>query len=100
MNRLFGSDMRFGVFHFPRRRMRVPLAPEGGSMHPRGDQAGRRAMALDEGVELESVKKPLGEAGDILGLWQDDDGRVGLTFASDLKPEGWKASLWAATLES
>ena len=36
-------------------------------------------MALDEGVELESVKKPLGEAGDILGLWQDDDGSVGLT---------------------
>src|SRR5207249_11464105 len=32
----------------------------------RGDQRGRRAMALDEGVELESVKKPLSEAGDIL----------------------------------
>ena len=56
-------------------------------------------MALDEGVELESVKKPLGEAGDILGLWQDDDGSVGLTFASDLKPEAWKAILSEAVFE-
>jgi hypothetical protein len=56
-------------------------------------------MALDEGVELESVKKPLGEAGDIMGLWQDDDGSVGLTFASDLKPEAWKAILSEAVFE-
>ena len=56
-------------------------------------------MALDEGVELESVKKPLGEAGDILGLWQDEDGSVGLTFASDLKPEAWKAILQEAIFE-
>ena len=56
-------------------------------------------MALDEGVELESVKKPLGEAGDILGLWQDEDGSVGLTFASDLKPESWKAILSEAIFE-
>jgi hypothetical protein len=56
-------------------------------------------MALDEGVELESVKKPLGEPGDILGLWQDDDGSVGLTFASDLKPEAWKAILQEAIFE-
>ena len=40
-------------------------------------------MALDEGVELESVKKPLGEAGDILGLWQDDESDHYETSASD-----------------
>ncbi len=56
-------------------------------------------MALDEGVELESVKKPLSEPGDIMGLWQDDDGSVGLTFASDLKPEAWKAILSEAVFE-
>jgi hypothetical protein len=56
-------------------------------------------MALDEGVELESVKKPLSEAGDIMGLWQDDDGSVGLTFASDLKPEAWKSILQEAIFE-
>jgi len=56
-------------------------------------------MAIDEGVELESVKKPLAEAGDILGLWQDDDGSVGLTFASDLKPETWKAILAEVVFE-
>jgi hypothetical protein len=56
-------------------------------------------MALDEGVELESVKKPLSESGDILGLWQDDDGSVGLTFASDLKPEAWKAILSETVFE-
>src|SRR5262249_21941897 len=65
----------------------------------RPDQAGRHAMALDEGVELESVRKPLSEAGDILGLWQDDDGSVGLTFASDLKPETWKSIISEAVFE-
>ena len=39
-------------------------------------------MAIDEGVELETVKRPLSDAGEILTLWQDDDGSVGLTFAS------------------
>ena len=56
-------------------------------------------MALDEGVELESVKKPLSEPGDILGLWQDDDGSVGLTFASELKAETWKAIISEAVFE-
>lgn len=56
-------------------------------------------MAIDEGVELESVKTPLAEAGDIMTLWQDDDGSVGLTFASDLKPETWKAILAEAVFE-
>ncbi len=56
-------------------------------------------MAIDEGVELESVKKPLSEAGDILALWQDDDGSIGLTFASDLAPETWKAILAETVLE-
>jgi hypothetical protein len=56
-------------------------------------------MAIDEGVELESVKKPLSEAGDIMALWQDDDGSVGLTFASNLKPETWKAILAEAVFE-
>jgi hypothetical protein len=56
-------------------------------------------MAIDEGVELESVKKPLSEAGDILALWQDDDGSIGLTFASDLSPETWKAILAETVLE-
>lgn len=56
-------------------------------------------MATDEGVELESVKSPLSEAGDIMTLWQDDDGSVGLTFASNLKPETWKAILAEAVHE-
>ena len=56
-------------------------------------------MALDEGVELESVRKPMAEAGDIMGLWQDDDGSVGLTFASDLKPETWKSIISEAVFE-
>jgi hypothetical protein len=56
-------------------------------------------MSTDEGVELESVKTPLAEAGEILTLWQDDDGSVGLTFASDLKPETWKAILSEAVYE-
>ena len=56
-------------------------------------------MAIDEGVELESVKKPLSEAGDIMALWQDDDGSVGLTFASDLTPEAWKAILAETVFE-
>jgi hypothetical protein len=56
-------------------------------------------MSTDEGVELESVKAPLSEAGEILTLWQDDDGSVGLTFASDLKPETWKAILSEALYE-
>ncbi|WP_291854681.1 hypothetical protein [Bradyrhizobium sp.] len=56
-------------------------------------------MATDEGVELESVKSPLSEAGDIMTLWQDDDGSVGLTFASNLKPEIWKAILAEAVHE-
>lgn len=56
-------------------------------------------MSTDEGVELESVKAPLSEAGEILTLWQDDDGSVGLTFASDLPPETWKAILSEAVYE-
>jgi hypothetical protein len=56
-------------------------------------------MSTDEGVELESVKAPLSEAGEILTLWQDDDGSVGLTFASDLTPETWKAILSEAVYE-
>jgi hypothetical protein len=56
-------------------------------------------MATDEGVELETVKSPLPEAGDIMSLWQDDDGSVGLTFASNLKPEAWKAILAEAVHE-
>ena len=56
-------------------------------------------MSTDEGVELESVKAPLSEAGEIMTLWQDDDGSVGLTFTSDLKPETWKAILSEAVFE-
>ena len=56
-------------------------------------------MATEEGVELESVTAPLSGAGEILTLWQDDDGSVGLTFASDLKPETWKAILSEALYE-
>jgi hypothetical protein len=56
-------------------------------------------MATDEGVELESVRTPLSGAGEILTLWQDDDGSVGLTFASDVKPETWKAILSEVVFE-
>src|SRR5262245_34535607 len=52
-----------------------------------------RTMAMDEGIELESVKAPLSEAGDLMSLWQDDDGSVGLAFASGVKPEAWSAML-------
>ena len=56
-------------------------------------------MAIDEGVELETVKAPLADAGEIMTLWQDDDGSVGLTFASGVKPEAWRAMLAEAVAE-
>ena len=58
-----------------------------------------RAMAIDEGVELETVKAPLPETGDIMNLWQDEDGSVGLAFASGVKPEAWRAILSEAIAE-
>lgn len=56
-------------------------------------------MAMDEGIELESVKTPLSEAGELMSLWQDDDGSVGLAFASGVKPEAWGAMLIEAIVE-
>ena len=56
-------------------------------------------MAMDEGIELESVKTPLPAAGDVMSLWQDEDGSVGLAFASGVKPEAWKAMLSEAIIE-
>ena len=56
-------------------------------------------MAIDEGVELETVRTPLSEAGEIMTLWQDDDGSVGLTFSSGVKPETWRAMLSEAIIE-
>jgi hypothetical protein len=58
-----------------------------------------RTMAMDEGIELESVKAPLSEAGELMSLWQDDDGSVGLAFASGVKPEAWGAMLMEAVVE-
>jgi hypothetical protein len=56
-------------------------------------------MAMDQGIELESVTAPLPEAGDLLSLWQDDDGSVGLAFASDVRPEPWSAMLSETIVE-
>jgi hypothetical protein len=56
-------------------------------------------MAIDEGIELESVKTPMASVGEIMSLWQDEDGSVGLAFASGVKPEVWKAMLSEAVVE-